>query len=321
MAPPLKALKRALLPEATARPAGSGGLSSRTRMSPSAHESSSHARRPLVGLAVLIGLALAAGLVWLVIQWFMAPPLSGVRSHDFGTVSIVDNPTWVKHVFTLENTSGRDLTIKRAVPSCGCTETDPFDPKVPAGGKIDIPVRMKLKRSVREQADVTLTFEEAPPMKLFVKAEGRLSIPLQVEPRSIQMRPGQTRPVSIAVELWDDEPRPELQVEVPDGISFKLLSWKETQVGQSSRGTPSLQRRTMTIHASDDAQPMEGIITLKVRDKVLEIPITLGSVLDFTDDGTTDRSNSRDPQLKSGSGMDEQENPSDIDQDDPAARP
>ena len=274
-----------------------------------------------MGVAVLIGLALAGGLVWLLIQWFMAPPLSGVRSHDFGTVSIVENPTWVTHVFELENTSGRDLTIKRAVPSCGCTETEPFNPKVPAGGMIDIPVRMKLKRSVREQGDVTLTFEEAPPMKLFVKAEGRLSIPLQVEPRSIQMRPGQTRPVSIAVELWDDEPRPELQVEVPDGIEFNLMRWKEAQVGQASRGTPSLHRRTMTIHARDDAKPMEGIITLKVRDKVLEIPITLGSVLDFTDDGTTDRSNSRDPQLKSGSGMDEQENPSDIDQDDPAARP
>ena len=270
---------------------------------------------------VLSGLVLAVVVAWLLIQWFMAPPLSGVRSHDFGTVSIVENPTWVKHVFRLENTSGRDLTIRRAVPSCGCTETEPFTPTIPAGEMVDIPVRMKLKRSVREQSDVTLTFEEAPPMKLFVKAEGRLSIPLQVEPRTIQMRPGQTRPLSIAVELWGGESRPELKVEVPEGIEFTLQPWKESRTGQSSRGTPSLQRRSMAIHARDDALPLEGVITLRIRDKVLEVPITIGSVLDFSNGENSGRSGSRDPELKTGSGMAEQENPSGTDQDDPAARP
>ncbi|MCH2132560.1 MAG: DUF1573 domain-containing protein [Phycisphaerales bacterium] len=253
----------------------------------------SSSRRPPAWVLVVIGLLAALVLGWLILRWVMAAPLSGVRSHDFGSVSIVEDPTWVDHVFRLKNTSGKTLTIRRAVPSCGCTETRPFEPVVPVGGELELPVRMKLDRSAREHADVTLTFENAPPMKVFVEAVGRLANPLLIEPPAVRLRPGQTRPISITMETWEDAPRPLPAIKSPESLEVKEHPWSQARVGQPVRGTPSLERTMIEITVPEGTEPMTTAVEVVLNDQVVEIPVEIAAQLKLDD--TSDPSSGTDP--------------------------
>ncbi|MDG2423910.1 MAG: DUF1573 domain-containing protein [Phycisphaerales bacterium] len=229
---------------------------------------------PLAGALVVLGLVVLAILAWFVIQLIMASPLSGGRHHDFGTIMLKDIPTHTKaHVFQLENTSGQPLTIRKVTASCGCTEITPYEKSIPVDGIAEIPVRMSLKRSTREKADITITFVDAPPMKLSVEAAGRLANPLIIEPRGLRLRPGDVRPVTIVMENWDDQPREMPTIELPEGIDVKTQPWKRVRESNASRGMPSLDRTTLEVKVPEDAQSMETIIKIVLEDQFVVIPV------------------------------------------------
>lgn len=232
------------------------------------------ARRPLNGLLFIGGVLFLGLFVWLAIQWFMAPVLSGDRHHDFGLVRISsEGPTYVTHGFKLENTSGRPLKIKRAVPSCGCTSVDYFDPDVPVGGTVEIPVVMKLKRSVRERSKVTLTFEEASPMTLHVEGLGRLENPLIIEPPMLQMRPGQSRPISLTVQFWDDEDVRYPVVIPADGMKVIEGRWKKVRQFNDDTGLPGLSRMTLQLSLPADFTPGETSLDIEMGDRQFALPV------------------------------------------------
>ncbi|MAT82177.1 MAG: hypothetical protein CMJ29_11115 [Phycisphaerae bacterium] len=239
-------------------------------------------RRPLAGLIVVLGLAALAILVWLVIQMIMAPPLSGKRHHDFGTILLSDVPTHTPaHIFKLKNKTGEPLMIRKVTASCGCTEITPYEKAIPADGYAEIPVRMSLKRSTREKADITITFEEASPMRLSVEAAARLVNPLIVEPRGLRMRPGETRPVTLAMEQWDDQPRLVPRIEPPDGIEVDVAPWKQVRAANDARGLPALERTTLKVTIPDDAESRETMIKAVLGEEVIRIPVVINSIKDY----------------------------------------
>ncbi|MEE2906749.1 MAG: DUF1573 domain-containing protein [Planctomycetota bacterium] len=236
----------------------------------------SRQRRPMTGVLVLLGLVVLAILAWLVLQWIISPPLSGERYHDYGIITLDEIPTYTSaHIFRLENTSGESVTIRKVIPSCGCTEIAPFEKTIPAGGMAEIVVRMKLKRSVREKADITITFEDSSPMQLEVEAAGRLANPLIIEPRGLRMQPGQVRPVTVAMETWDDQPRSMPKFELPEGISIKTPTWKRVRVGNAALGKSGLERTTIEVTVPEDAQPMQSSIKVILEDQVVDIPLVV----------------------------------------------
>ena len=226
----------------------------------------------LVGLLVLV---CTAGLTWWFIQWRMAPPLSGNQSHDFGEVAIVSSPTWVDHTFMLTNTSGKDLTIRRAVPDCGCTEIGAFNHEVPAGQDVRIPVRLKLVRSVVEGAKVTLTFGEAPPMSLQVTARGRRDLPLQSTPTRMRLRPGQTLALSLTLERWADDGGQLPTLQEPADLTVDAGPWKQVRRPQRARGTPQVDEQSLLVTANDNASP--GVVALQFAfdGQVLKVPVDI----------------------------------------------
>ena len=265
-----------------ARPAVQAGLSFHTRMSDSMTPSPSRQRRPLTGVMVLVGLIVLALLAWFVIQWIVSPPLSGDRYHNFGTITLEEIRGFTSaHVFRLENTSGEPVTIRKVIPSCGCTDIAPYEKSIPIGGTAEIPVRMKLKRSVREKADITVTFENASPMKLQVEAAGRLANPFIIEPRGLRMKPGQVRPVTVAMEIWDDQPRSTPRIEPPEGISIKMDPWKRVRAGDEAVGKSALERTTIEVTVSEEAQPMDSSIKVILEDQVVLIPLVVTEPREF----------------------------------------
>ena len=252
-------------------------------------------RRPLNGLFLLGGVLFLGLIIWLAIQWFTAPVLSGDRHHDFGLVRISsEGPAHVTHAFRLENSSGRPLRIKRAVPSCGCTSVDYFDPEVPVGGVVEIPVVMKLKRSVRERSKVTLTFEDESPMTLHVEGVGRLENPLIVEPPMLQMRPGQSRPVSLTVQFWNDEEVRYPAVLPAEGMKVLEGRWKKVRQFNDDTGLPGLSRMTFQLSLPEDFTPGETGIDIEMEGRRFTLPVmvppAMGRGPEIQIDGGRDRS-------------------------------
>lgn len=232
------------------------------------------ARRPVNGLLLIGGVLVLALFVWLAIQWFMAPILSGNRHHDFGLVRIpADGPAYVTHPFRLENHSGRPLKIKRAVPSCGCTSVNYFDPDVPIDGVVEIPVVMKLKRSATERSKVILTFEEASPMTLHVEGTGRLDNPLIIEPPVVTMRPGQSRPVSLTVQFWEGDQILYPEVLPEKGMAVTEGRWKKVRQFDSDSGVPGLTRMTFELSLPDDYSPGQSGVLIEMADRQFTIPV------------------------------------------------
>lgn len=230
----------------------------------------------MTGVLVFVGIVILAIVVWLVLQWIMSPPLRGERYHDYGIIKLKEIPTYTPaHIFSLKNSTGETLTVRKVTASCGCTEVVPFDKVIPAGGIVEIPVRMKLKRSVREKADVTITFEKASPMKLQVEAAGRLVNPLIIEPRRLQMTPGQVRPVTVAMENWNDQPRSMPTFKAPDGVSIQTAPWKRVRLEDEAMGKAALDRTTLEVSVAEDAQPMESVIEVHLENQVFHVPLAV----------------------------------------------
>jgi len=221
-------------------------------------------------------------IAWLVMQFIMAPPLSGDRHHDFGIIQITEVPTGTPaHVFKLKNTTGQPLTIRNIKASCGCTEISPFEKAIPADGMAEIPVRMSLKRSTRESADITITFEQANPMQLSVEASGRLKNPLIIEPSLLRMRSGDRRPVTLAMEQWDDQERLMPEIQATEGIEVKVNPWKEVRVSNDARGVPALERTTLEVSVPENAPTGKTMINIMLGDETLSIPALVKSPTDF----------------------------------------
>lgn len=270
----------------------------------------SRSRRPLNGLYLLGMVLLLAIVVWLVFQWAMAPVLSGSRQHDFGIVSISQKgPAYVTHRFVLENLSGRPVKIKRAVPSCGCTSVEYFDPDVLVDGVVEIPVVMKFKRSARERSKVTLTFEEAPPMTLHVEGIGRLQSPLIIEPLSLRMRPGQSRPVALTIQFWEDGTIQYPVITAPEGMRIEEGRWKKVRAFDPGTNIPGLMRSTMKVTLPQDFTPGETSIRIKLGEGHFTIPVFVPPAIGRGPDVQRERDPSKtfDPLKR----MQMQENPED----------
>lgn len=224
-----------------------------------------------------IGVILMLGLFsWLAIQWFMAPVLSGSRHYDFGLVNISsEGPAYITHSFRLENNSGRPLSIKRAIPSCGCTSVDYYDPEVPVDGIVEIPVIMKFKRSSVERSKVTLTFEEASPMTLHVEGVGRLDNPLIIDPPMIRIRVGESQPVSLTIQFWEDGPI-EYPVVVPfEGITVTEGRWKKMRQFKSDTGVPGLMRMTCQISLPKEFPLSKITLDIELGERTYTLPVMI----------------------------------------------
>tara|TARA_Y100000589_G_C27168323_1_gene635615 strand:+ start:1259 stop:2101 length:843 start_codon:yes stop_codon:yes gene_type:complete len=246
------------------------------------------------GLLLIGGVLLLALFVWLAVQWFMAPVLSGNRHHDFGLVRIpTEGPAYVTHVFRLENHSGRPLKIKRAVPSCGCTSVDYFDPDVPVDGVVEIPVVLKLKRSARERSKVTLTFDEASPMTLHVEGVGRLENPLIIEPPVVTMRPGQSRPVSLTVQFWENGSIQYPVVKPAEGMKVTEGRWKKVRQFDPDTGVPGLTRMTFQLSLPGDFAPGQNGVLIEMANREFTLPVMIrpgvGRGPDVEKDETSDK--------------------------------
>lgn len=92
-----------------------------------------------------------------------------VLTHDFGHVL---QGAEVKHIFTVQNSSGQDWKITGLDKSCGCTIVDKIQSSIPSEGSIVVPVtlRTKGKRGNTSQRVVLQMADRVPPVALIVVA-------------------------------------------------------------------------------------------------------------------------------------------------------
>lgn len=119
-------------------------------------------RRSLLRPALFIGVPLLIILGVILTPWIIANlrvPLSGDRSHDFGTVEVPFDGVSLQHTFTLRNKTQRTLTIRSAKPSCGCVKlTYSPDKALEPGQELIVNTTLSFTASVPKHETITFDF-------------------------------------------------------------------------------------------------------------------------------------------------------------------
>jgi hypothetical protein len=98
-----------------------------------------------------------------------AEVLGAPYGFDFG---VVPPHSILEGTFTLANRSSSPRKVLHTVPSCQCTTLDITGKTIPAGGTLEVPVKMKVSSTGRKSANVRILVEnQDAPITLELKAE------------------------------------------------------------------------------------------------------------------------------------------------------
>jgi hypothetical protein len=229
-------------------------------------------------LATVLGLLILSVLGWGFYTFLFAGPLRGDLSHDFGVVQIERPSSIIEHTFHLQNTTGHDLRIKSATPTCGCTTSEWPEATVKPNGYFDIPVHLRLKKSEMKKSKIRLLFDSGETAILKIQGTGRFKQPMRVSPPSLPIPKTALGGAKCVIRLeWDQETRPEQPtVTFPEGVRVEFDSWRFSKASDSNKKAPELWTIRMQVFFDNTVNPEEAFVSVTMPGSpTLKIPLLL----------------------------------------------
>ncbi len=232
--------------------------------------------RAVVALLVIAGgvLGVAYGVYRLTVG---RPMLAGQRSHDFGTVELVDNAVDLQHTFVLTNRSRRTIEIANVKTSCGCTAADPSTRTLPPGASVEIAATLTLKDDVRKKASIYLDYGAEDVDVLHLEAFARLRHRLKAAPGPDRLEPGETIDRLIFYLDYDSNDAPPApRITTPPGVRAEINEWAKVAGRRPSTGSAARWRSRLRLELTNGPPATDGDVLIEVGpDQKLTIPLEL----------------------------------------------
>ncbi len=203
------------------------------------------------------------------------PTLSGERSHDFGTVELLDKPVELEHTFVLTNRSRRRVEIANVKTSCGCTVAEPSTRLLEPGDSVKIEATLTMKDDVRKKAKSYLDYGADDVDVLYLEAFARLRQRLKVAPGRDTLGPGETLDRLIFYLDYDsNEPPPAPRITGPEGVAAEMNGWTKVAGRRTSTGSAARWRSRLRVELTADTLPPDASVVIEVgTEQKLTIPL------------------------------------------------
>lgn len=226
--------------------------------------------------ALMLILGCVAGIAWGV-YWLAVgrPLLAGEHGHDFGSVTLGDEPVKLAHSFVLTNRSSHPVEIIGTKTSCGCTVATPSVSSVAPGGTVRIDSTLTLRKEGRKQATIFLVYPSGRQDTLHLEASARKKKRLYAAPVSWAAEPGRIIDRSVFYldyESNDMPPAPTLTS--PRGVSASFEGWTQLERRRRLEGRPARWKGTIQIERSLETPSGDAPLVIRVDDQELIVNAT-----------------------------------------------
>jgi len=202
-----------------------------------------------------------------------AAPVTGIITHDFGSVDIGDVPVTKTHVFELTNSTNAPIHVTDVKSTCGCTQAALSARTIPVGEAILVTVGMQFTSSGTKTAQVHLITQpdEAGHIMLTVAGQGRSLRNIRIA-KTVRMKPGETRslPILASSHIPGAAP-PVFAVETPAFIHAEMRPWSQMQPLDADRGTAATWRGRLEV--SVDPESNAGVHTIALNSDFGELQL------------------------------------------------
>lgn len=189
---------------------------------------------------------------------------AGELAHDFGTVEIAPGRLGDRtHAFALRNVSGQALRIDRITTTCGCAGAESTKKVLAAGESFEISTKLVLDSTGTRLETVTVHFADHEPLKLSIRAAGRLLQDLSSMPTVVALSGDDATTLDLFyADYSSDEAPPVPAASTPAGIEVAVGNWARLLHLDRNEDQPARWHATLTVTGA--APKVRGFSPLKI---------------------------------------------------------
>ncbi|MGI9013991.1 MAG: DUF1573 domain-containing protein [Phycisphaerales bacterium] len=203
-------------------------------------------------------------------------PLSGVRTHDFGTVGFKAPKSEFIHQFQLRNDSGRSIDVLNVASSCGCTVATVHPRRIAPGESVAINATLTFIQPGVRQETIWLDIGARSPVALKLTAAARNVSNFFAYQTAVDLVRRDSAEIEVVVVGFDGDMPGSLTFAAPAGLSCNTGPWRmihppDPTTEQPARWQCSVE---MSKHPSTDV-PDDGRAELSIEGVESKITINL----------------------------------------------